>query len=66
MGMFAIIATVTLVTKSGSKVGFKVRSSKLPKEEACEVGPACSWIVLGALLTCQHDHTVKMSHIGEG
>lgn len=54
--MFAIIATVTLVTKKGSKVAFKVRSSTLPKEEACQVGPACSRIVLGALLSCQHNH----------
>lgn len=66
MGMFIIIATVTLVTESGSQVGFKVRSSTPPKEEACEVGPACSRTVHGALSSCQCNHTSKMADVGGG
>ena len=64
--MFAIRATVTLVTKSGSKVGVQLRSSTPPKEQTCEVGPACRWVVLGALASGQHDHTSKMADVGGG
>lgn len=62
--MFAIRVTVTLVTERGSKVGFKVRSSTLPEIESCEVGPSCSWIVLGSSSSCQHDHTSETADIG--
>lgn len=42
--------TVTLVSRSGSKVSIRVSSSALPTNEAGEVG--CRWIWLGALLRC--------------
>lgn len=64
--MFAIRVTVTSVTERGSKVGFKVRSLTLPKVESCEVGPACSWIVLGSSSSCQHNHTSDMADTGGG